>query len=133
MLDPKRARGLPCEVLTRERAVDTKRGARTFGGCNDGELHVFDDVPGNEYAGNAGCLVAAGLDAAIPEQLATDGFGQTRLRPCRRVEEESIAAQNAAVFKCNCMQMPLGAVERMFSGSGRALVFPPLGRTRERM
>ncbi len=97
MLDATAAGGAPLEILARERAIDAEGRARTFGGRDNRELHVAQDVARDEHAGDAGGFVVAAAYAAIAIELAAQRRGKLRLRTGRCVEEQRVARQGFAV------------------------------------
>src|SRR5688572_17543287 len=64
------------KFLPRERPVDPKGRPGALRRRDDRELHVLDDVSGDEDAGHVRSLVATAFDATTPVELATERLGQ---------------------------------------------------------
>lgn len=74
MLDTSRTGGASLEVFASQRTIDPESGASPFRRGDDHQLHILDDIAGDEYARDAGRFVLSASDAAVPSKLTADDF-----------------------------------------------------------
>ena len=88
MLDTSRTGGSTLKVLASQRTIDAEGSAGAFGGRDDHQLYILDDVAGHEHARHTSRLVLAALDATVASKLTSERFGELGLTARRRIEEE---------------------------------------------
>src|SRR5688500_16255456 len=113
MLDALLAGGLALEVLARQRAIDPERRACALRRRDDRQLHVLDDVAGDEHARDARRLVLARLDATLPRELAAERLREPRLTAARRIEVQRLTRKSPPAAKHDAFQLAAAAFQAL--------------------